>query len=160
MLTIPFGLIGVFPGHWLMGADFSATSMVGVIALAGVAIRSALLIIDFIRDNQAHGMALATAAYRAGAARALPILLTTLAVVLGSAVMLSDPVFSGLAISLIFGTAVSSLLTIIIIPIVYHRLATWRAARSHAAVAASRATVPSFQETVARDNALHVADHS
>jgi multidrug efflux pump subunit AcrB len=126
MSSIPLGMIGVFPGHWIMGADFSATSMVGIIALAGVAIRSALLIIDFVRDNRANGMPLHEAAHKAGSARALPILLTTLAVILGSAIMLTDPVFGGLAISLIFGTAVSSALSIIIIPVLYYRVEKWR----------------------------------
>lgn len=121
MAPIPLGMIGVFPGHWIMGADFSATSMVGIIALAGVAIRSSLLIIDFIRENQAHGMALHEAAHQAGVIRARPILLTTLAVMLGSAIMLTDPVFGGLAISLIFGTVVSSALTIIVVPVLYYR---------------------------------------
>lgn len=121
MSSIPLGMIGVFPGHWIMGADFSATSMVGIIALAGVAIRSSLLIIDFIRENQSQGMALQEAAYQAGIIRARPILLTTLAVVLGSAIMLTDPVFGGLAISLIFGTVVSSALTIVIVPVLYYR---------------------------------------
>ena len=121
MSSIPLGMIGVFPGHWIMGADFSATSMVGIIALAGVAIRSSLLIIDFVRENQSQGMALEEAVYQAGIVRARPILLTTLAVVLGSAVMLTDPVFGGLAISLIFGTVVSSALTIVIVPVLYYR---------------------------------------
>jgi len=121
MASIPLGMIGVFPGHWIMGADFSATSMVGIIALAGVAIRSSLLIIDFIRENQSQGMALEEAVYQAGVIRARPILLTTLAVVLGSAIMLTDPVFGGLAISLIFGTVISSALTIIIVPVLYYR---------------------------------------
>ena len=121
MAAVPLGMIGVFPGHWIMGADFSATSMVGIIALAGVAIRSSLLIIDFIRENQGQGMALQEAAYQAGVVRARPILLTTLAVILGSAIMLTDPVFGGLAISLIFGTGVSSALTIIIVPVLYYR---------------------------------------
>lgn len=129
MSSIPLGMIGVFPGHWIMGADFSATSMVGIIALAGVAIRSALLIIDFVRENRSHGMPLHEAAYKAGAARALPILLTTLAVILGSAIMLTDPVFGGLAISLIFGTAVSSALAILIIPVLYYRVEHWRESR-------------------------------
>jgi multidrug efflux pump subunit AcrB len=120
MASIPLGLIGVFPGHWLMGADFSATSMVGIIALAGVAIRSSLLIIDFIRENRAQGMDLQEAAYQAGVIRARPILLTTLAVVLGSSIMLTDPAFGGLAISLIFGTVVSSALSIIIVPLLYY----------------------------------------
>jgi multidrug efflux pump subunit AcrB len=122
MAAVPLGMIGVFPGHWIMGADFSATSMVGIIALAGVAIRSSLLIIDFIRENQSQGMALQEAAYQAGVVRARPILLTTLAVILGSAIMLTDPVFGGLAISLIFGTGVSSALTIIIVPVLYYRV--------------------------------------
>ena len=121
MAAVPLGMIGVFPGHWIMGADFSATSMVGIIALAGVAIRSSLLIIDFSRENQGQGMALQEAAYQAGVVRARPILLTTLAVILGSAIMLTDPVFGGLAISLIFGTGVSSALTIIIVPVLYYR---------------------------------------
>ena len=122
MAAVPLGMIGVFPGHWIMGADFSATSMVGIIALAGVAIRSSLLIIDFSRENQGQGMALQEAAYQAGVVRARPILLTTLAVILGSAIMLTDPVFGGLAISLIFGTGVSSALTIIIVPVLYYRV--------------------------------------
>ena len=130
MSSIPLGMIGVFPGHWIMGADFSATSMVGVIALAGVVIRSSLLIIDFVRENQNHGMTLHKAAYQAGIIRARPILLTTLAVMLGSSVMLADPVFGGLAISLIYGTAVSSALTIIIVPVLYHRLEKWREKRT------------------------------
>jgi len=129
MSSIPLGLIGVFPGHWIMGADFSSTSMVGIIALAGVAIRSALLIIDFARENRMHGMSLHEAAYTAGTARALPILLTTLAVILGSAIMLTDPVFGGLAISLIFGTAVSSALAIIIVPVLYYFVEKWREKR-------------------------------
>lgn len=121
MSSVPLGMIGVFPGHWVMGADFSSTSMVGVVALAGVAIRSSLLIIDFIRENQSQGMPLQEATCQAGIIRARPILLTTLAVVLGSAIMLSDPVFGGLAISLIFGTVVSSALTIVIVPVLYYR---------------------------------------
>ena len=130
MSSIPLGMIGVFPGHWFMGADFSATSMVGIIALAGVVIRSSLLIIDFILENRVHGMSLEEAVYQAGTARALPILLTTLAVILGSAVMLSDPVFGGLAISLIFGTAISSFLTILIVPILFYRTQQWREKRA------------------------------
>ena len=130
MSSIPLGMIGVFPGHWLMGADFSATSMIGVIALAGVVIRSSLLIIDFVRENRAHGMSLHVAIIQAGIIRARPILLTTLAVMLGSSVMLTDPVFGGLAISLIFGTAVSSALTIIIVPALYYRVEKWRERRA------------------------------
>lgn len=129
MSSIPLGLIGVFPGHWIMGTDFSATSMVGIIALAGVVIRSSLLIIDFVRDNRRSGMTLHTSVCQAGIMRARPILLTTLAVMLGSSIMLADPVFGGLAISLIFGTAISSALTIIIVPVLYYRVEKWRQAR-------------------------------
>ncbi|AJA11748.1 MAG: AcrB/AcrD/AcrF family protein [Hyphomonas sp.] len=121
MSAVPLGIIGIFPGHWLLGTDFSATSIVGIIALSGVVIRNSLLIIDFIQDNQKHGMPLAEAARMAGAVRLRPILLTTLAIVLGSAIMLPDPVFGGLAISLIFGTLASTALTIFVVPLLYER---------------------------------------
>ncbi|WP_333826022.1 efflux RND transporter permease subunit [Pinisolibacter sp.] len=119
MSAIPLGIIGILPGHWLLGMDFSATSMVGIIALAGVVIRNSLLIIDFIRDHLSKGMTLIEATREAGAVRLRPILLTTLAVVIGSAVMVPDPVFGGLAVSLIFGTAVSTILTVFVVPILY-----------------------------------------
>ncbi|KPH81400.1 efflux RND transporter permease subunit [Bosea vaviloviae] len=119
MSSVPLGVIGIFPGHWLVGADFSATSMVGIIALSGVVIRNSLLIIDFIQDNLKHGMALDVATRQAGAVRLRPILLTTLAIILGSAIMVTDPVFGGLAISLIFGTVVSTALTVFVVPILY-----------------------------------------
>jgi multidrug efflux pump subunit AcrB len=119
MSSVPLGIIGIFPGHWLVGADFSATSMVGIIALSGVVIRNSLLIIDFIQDNLKQGMPLDVAVRQAGAVRLRPILLTTLAIVLGSAIMVTDPVFGGLAISLIFGTVVSTVLTVFVVPILY-----------------------------------------
>lgn len=119
MSSVPLGVIGIFPGHWLVGADFSATSMVGIIALSGVVIRNSLLIIDFIQDNLKHGMPLDVAVRQAGAVRLRPILLTTLAIILGSAIMVTDPVFGGLAISLIFGTVVSTALTVFVVPILY-----------------------------------------
>ncbi|MFG1244337.1 efflux RND transporter permease subunit [Xanthobacter versatilis] len=119
MSSVPLGIIGIFPGHWLVGADFSATSMVGIIALSGVVIRNSLLIIDFIQDNLKQGMPLDVAVRQAGAVRLRPILLTTLAIILGSAIMVSDPVFGGLAISLIFGTVVSTALTVFVVPILY-----------------------------------------
>jgi multidrug efflux pump subunit AcrB len=109
-----------------MGADFSATSIVGIIALSGVVIRSSLLIIDFIQDNQRQGMPLDEAVREAGAVRLRPILLTTLAIVLGSAIMVTDPVFGGLAISLIFGTVVSTALTVFVVPILYYMYALGR----------------------------------
>jgi multidrug efflux pump subunit AcrB len=115
----PLGLIGIFPGHWLMGQAFSATSMVGIIALAGVVIRASLLIIDFILDNLRQGKPLEEAAREAGAIRLRPILLTTLAIVFGSAIMVPDPVFGGLAISLIFGSLASATLTVFVVPILF-----------------------------------------
>lgn len=119
MSAVPLGIIGIFPGHWLVGVDFSATSMVGIIALAGVVIRNSLLIIDFIQDNIRHGMPLEDAVREAGAVRLRPILLTMLAIIFGSAIMVTDPVFGGLAISLIFGTLVSTALTVFVVPLLY-----------------------------------------
>ncbi|WP_206435013.1 efflux RND transporter permease subunit [Sphingobium yanoikuyae] len=111
------------PGHWLLGTDFSATSIVGIIALSGVVIRNSLLIIDFIEENLKQGMSLAQASRMAGAVRLRPMLLTTLAIVLGSAIMIPNPVFGGLAISLIFGTLAFTALTVFVVPILYERLA-------------------------------------
>ncbi len=122
MSAIPLGLAGVFPGHWLMDQPFTATSMIGVIALAGVVVRNSLLIIDFVQDYMKRGMSLREAVSEAGAVRLRPILLTALAIVLGSAVMLTDPVFGGLAISLIFGTIASTILTLMVVPMLYYSL--------------------------------------
>lgn len=122
MSAIPLGLAGVFPGHWLMGEPFTATSMIGIIALSGVVVRNSLLIIDFVQDYMREGMPLREAISEAGAVRLRPILLTALAIILGSVVMLSDAVFGGLAISLIFGTVASTLLSLIIVPILYNSL--------------------------------------
>ncbi|RAI43864.1 efflux RND transporter permease subunit [Rhodoplanes roseus] len=119
MSAVPLGIIGILPGHWLVGSDFSATSIVGIIALSGVVIRNSLLIIDFIQDHLSQGVPLEEAVRQAGATRLRPILLTTLAIVLGSAVMVKDPVFGGLAISLIFGTVVSTALTVFVVPILF-----------------------------------------
>ncbi len=120
MGAIPLTLIGVFPGHWLMGQPFTATSMIGVIALAGVVVRNSLLLIDFIITRRAEGLSLENAVMEAGAVRLRPILLTALAIILGSAVMVSDPVFGGLAISLIFGALASTTLTLFVIPLIYY----------------------------------------
>jgi len=116
MSAIPLGLVGVFPGHWLLGKPFSVTSLVGIIALTGVLVRSSLLIIDFVLDYRRQGMGLREAILEAGAVRMRPILLTALAIVFGSMIMLTDPVFCGLGISLIFGTVASTVLTLIVIP--------------------------------------------
>jgi multidrug efflux pump subunit AcrB len=126
MAAIPLGLAGIFPGHWLMGQPFTATSMIGIIALAGVVVRNSLLIIDFVLDYLRQGMDLREAILEAGAVRLRPILLTALAIVLGSAVMLTDPVFGGLAISLIFGTLVSTVLTLIVVPLLLYLLLRYK----------------------------------
>ncbi len=120
MGAIPLTLVGVFPGHWATGQAFTATSMIGVIALAGIVVRNSLLLIDFILDYRKQGYDLETAVIEAGAVRFRPILLTALAIILGSAIMITDPVFGGLAVSLIFGTFASTLLTLVVIPLMYY----------------------------------------
>lgn len=122
MAAIPLGLAAIFPGHWIMGQPFNATSMIGIIALAGVVVRNSLLIIDFVLDNLRQGMTLREAVLEAGAVRLRPILLTALAIILGSAVILADPMVGGLAISLIFGTLASTLLTLIVVPLLLYLL--------------------------------------
>ncbi len=120
MGAIPLTLIGVFPGHWLTHQAFTATSMIGVIALAGIVVRNSLLLIDFILDYRARGYSLQESVAQAGAVRLRPILLTALAIIFGSAIMITDPVFGGLAVSLIFGTLLSTILTLIVIPLLYY----------------------------------------
>jgi multidrug efflux pump subunit AcrB len=120
MGAIPLTLVGVFPGHWATGQAFTATSMIGVIALAGIVVRNSLLLIDFILDYRKQGYGLKEAVIEAGAVRFRPILLTALAIILGSAIMITDPVFGGLAVSLIFGTFASTALTLIVIPLLYY----------------------------------------
>jgi len=119
MGAIPLTLIGVFPGHWATGQAFTATSMIGAIALAGIVVRNSLLLIDFILDYRKQGYSLEEAVMEAGAVRFRPILLTALAIILASAIMVTDPVFGGLAISLIFGTFASTALTLVVIPLLY-----------------------------------------
>lgn len=119
MGAIPLTLIGVFPGHWLTHQAFTATSMIGVIALAGIVVRNSLLLIDFIIEHEARGCSVKEAVIEAGAIRFRPILLTALAIILGSAIMVTDPVFGGLAVSLIFGTFASTALTLLVIPLLY-----------------------------------------
>jgi multidrug efflux pump subunit AcrB len=120
MGAIPLTLVGVFPGHWATNQAFTATSMIGVIALAGIVVRNSLLLIDFILDYRKRGYALEQAVIEAGAVRFRPILLTALAIILGSAIMITDPVFGGLAVSLIFGTFASTALTLVVIPLMYY----------------------------------------
>jgi len=125
MAPIPLTLIGVMPGHALLGAPFTATSMIGMIALAGIIVRNSILLVDFINDEVARGVPFEEAVLRSGAVRAKPIVLTGLAAMLGAFFILDDPIFSGLAISLIFGILVSTLLTLVVIPTLYYAL-RWR----------------------------------
>ena len=122
MVSIPLALIGVFPGHWVLGVTFSAASMIGVIALAGVVVRNSLLIIDFIQAYQAEGFSMDDSIREAGTVRLRPILLTTLAIICGTAIMVPDAVIGGLAISLIFGAASSAVFTVFVVPLLYRRL--------------------------------------
>lgn len=119
MVSIPLSLIGILIGHWIMGAFFTATSMIGMIALAGIMVRNAVLLIDFIDLRLEEGIPLKRAIVESGAVRTTPILLTSGAVVIGAFVMLFDPIFQGLAISLIGGSIASTALTLIIVPLIY-----------------------------------------
>lgn len=120
MAPIPLTLIGIMPGHALLGAQFTATSMIGMIALAGIIVRNSILLVDFIRQETEAGLSLQEATIRAAAVRARPIALTGLAAMLGAFFILDDPIFSGLAVSLVFGILVSTLLTLLVIPVVYY----------------------------------------
>ena len=120
MAPIPLTLIGILPGHALLGRQFTATSMIGMIALAGIIVRNSILLVDFIRQEVERGVPLADAVVNAGAVRARPIALTGLAAMAGAFFILDDPIFSGLAVSLIFGILVSTLLTLVVIPVVYY----------------------------------------
>ncbi len=119
LTPVPLTLIGIMLGHWLFGASFSATSMIGFIALAGIIVRNSILLVDFIRHSQDSGMPLRQVLLEAGAIRFRPILLTALAAMIGAVVILFDPIFQGLAISLLFGLASSTLLTALVIPAIY-----------------------------------------
>jgi multidrug efflux pump subunit AcrB len=120
MMAIPLSLVGIVLGHWLLGAFFTATSFIGMIALAGVMVRNSVLLIDFIEIRLNEGIPLKQAIIEAGAVRTTPILLTTGAVVIGASIILFDPIFQGLAISLVAGAIVSTLLTLIVVPLIYY----------------------------------------
>ena len=119
MAPIPLTIIGVMPGHALLGAQFTATSMIGMIALAGIIVRNSILLVDFINLQLADGVPLADAIPRSAITRAQPIILTGLAAMLGAFFILDDPIFNGLAISLIFGILVSTVLTLVVIQLLY-----------------------------------------
>ena len=120
MAPIPLTIIGVMPGHALFGAQFTATSMIGMIALAGIIVRNSILLVDFINQQVAEGMDFAEAVVQSAAIRAKPIALTGLAAMLGALFILDDPIFSGLALALIFGILVSTMLTLVVIPVLYY----------------------------------------
>ncbi|HUX62470.1 efflux RND transporter permease subunit [Sulfuricella sp.] len=120
MAPIPLTIIGVMPGHALLGSQFTATSMIGMIALAGIIVRNSILLVDFINMQVEQGMAFQEAVIRSASTRAKPIVLTGLAAMLGALFILDDPIFNGLAISLIFGIFVSTVLTLGVIPVLYY----------------------------------------
>ena len=122
MAPIPLTIIGVMPGHALLGAQFTATSMIGMIALAGIIVRNSILLVDFIELQHGRGMNFKDAVIQSAAVRAQPIALTGLAAMIGAFFILDDPIFNGLAVSLIFGILVSTLLTLVVIPVLYYAL--------------------------------------
>jgi multidrug efflux pump subunit AcrB len=119
MAAIPFSLIGILPAHWAMGAFFTATSMIGFMAGAGIVVRNSIILVDFIELRRGHGLGLRDAVIEAGAVRFRPMLLTALAVVVGASVILADPIFQGLAISLMFGEIASLLISRMAVPVLY-----------------------------------------
>ena len=119
LIPVPLTLIGIVLGHWAFGAPFTATSMIGFIALAGIIVRNSILLVDFIRHRQREGVSLRQCLIDAGAVRFKPIFLTAAAAMIGAAFILLDPIFQGLAISLLFGLASSTALTVLVIPAIY-----------------------------------------
>jgi multidrug efflux pump subunit AcrB len=117
MAPIPLTLIGIIPGHWLLGADFTATSMIGFIALAGIIVRNSILLVDFAKSKVECGMSVRDAVVLAAEVRMRPIMITALALVIGSTVLLTDPIFQGMAVSLLFGSITATFLTLVVIPL-------------------------------------------
>lgn len=122
MAPIPLTIIGVMPGHALLGSQFTATSMIGMIAMAGIIVRNSILLVDFINQAMATGMKLEEAVIRAASVRAKPIVLTAVAAMLGALFILDDPIFNGLAVALLFGILVSTVLTLLVIPVMYYAI--------------------------------------
>ena len=131
MAPIPLTLVGVMPGHALFGAQFTATSMIGMIALAGIIVRNSILLVDFVNQQLGEGVAFDEAVIRAAAVRAKPIGLTALAAMIGAVFILDDPIFNGLALSLIFGVFVSTVLTLVVIPVLYYAAMRGRSTQPH-----------------------------
>jgi multidrug efflux pump subunit AcrB len=137
LTPIPLTLIGIMLGHWLFHAAFTATSMIGFIALAGIIVRNSILLVDFVKHENKPGADLREVLLKAGAIRFKPILLTAIAAMIGAAVILADPIFQGLAISLLFGLASSTLLTVLVIPAIYMAL-RYRAPKTDTDVPAAK----------------------
>ena len=133
MAAIPFSLIGILPAHWALGAFFTATSMIGFMAGAGIVVRNSIILVDFIELRRAHGLALRDAVVEAGAVRFRPMLLTALAVVVSASVILADPIFQGLAISLMFGEIASLFISRLAVPVLYYMANQRNAAKTVAA---------------------------
>jgi multidrug efflux pump subunit AcrB len=119
MVVIPFSLVGILPAHGLLGAFFTATSMIGFMAGAGIVVRNSIILVDFIELRLAEGRPLKEAVIEAGMIRFRPIMLTALAVVVGATVILFDPIFQGLAISLMAGSLVSMIIAPLMVPLLY-----------------------------------------
>jgi multidrug efflux pump subunit AcrB len=117
MAPIPLTMIGIIPGHWITGAEFTATSMIGMIALAGIIVRNSILLVEFVRNEIAEGKDIEEAVMVAGQTRLRPILITALTLMAGSWALLSDPIFQGMAVSLLYGTGVATVLTLVVIPL-------------------------------------------
>jgi len=120
MAAIPFSLVGILPAHWALGAFFTATSMIGFIAGAGIVVRNSIILVDFIKLRVKQGVPLAEAVVDAGAVRFRPMMLTAMAVVVGGSVILFDPIFQGLAVSLMAGEVASLLLSRMAVPVIYY----------------------------------------
>ncbi len=131
MVAIPFSLIGILPAHWLMGAFFTATSMIGFIAGAGIVVRNSIILVDFIELRVKQGVPLDQAVIDAGAVRFRPMMLTAAAVVVGASVILFDPIFQGLAISLMAGEVASLLFSRMTVPILYYLEKRWETTHLH-----------------------------
>ena len=142
MAPIPLTIIGVMPGHALAGSQFTATSMIGMIALAGIIVRNSILLVDFINEQVSDGIPFAEAVIQSAIVRAKPIVLTGLAAMLGALFILDDPIFNGLALSLIFGIFVSTLLTLVMIPVLYYAAMSGRMANAAAKSAAEIHPLP------------------
>jgi multidrug efflux pump subunit AcrB len=122
LVPVPLTLIGIVVGHAVLAAPFTAPSMIGFIALAGIIVRNSILLVDFVRHTDRAGRSMRAVALEAGAVRFKPILLTAAAAMIGAAFILPDPIFQGLAVSLLFGLASSTALTVLVIPAIYRVL--------------------------------------